>query len=841
MKKSRWKRISLALLSLIMFFAVFLYFPKKETYVKASNTADDMVSIAKNEIGNTYYKYTSALWSIDGSYAYSWCAAFTSYCAKYAGVSGIKQTTGCLDQYNNSSGTKHWVVSDKSYVPQSGDLVFYDWNSTGSRSANFDHVEVVEYFDNSSRTIHTIAGNSGDGSTTTRKVCRRTRSYDSTVKCFLTPNYSGYVTPTLNNDTPLGIPYPRPTGTPLIQYGSTGSYVCWVQSALNKVGYSLTVDGDFGANTDSAVRSFQSKYGLEVDGQVGSATIAKLVSVITGETSSIVTPTISTNKDSYTVGDTVYISWTASPSNSNLSHYWLQISAPDGTRILNETMNKNTSYSFTVSQSGTYQIIAWSTPQGSISGEGSLTDTVNISVAAKKINHMVYFNANGGNCSVSSKSVTEGETYGSLPDVTKSGYSFNGWYTLNGNKITSTSTVNITSDTTLYAHLTAKQYTLYFNTTGGTCSESKKIITYNDTYGSLPIPTRNNSIFKGWYDERLNRIVTASDQFQHTETDSFTLVAKWETVNEDIYIDIDQIELTESELEKNNYQAFVSVFAKGKDDINMPAVNAIEFGIEFDPRCTVEYKYGQILIKYTINTIDMACSINNNKCWMRWASDKATKIKNEGTLLGWFMVNIPTDAKAGDIFKIKYMPQADNSVHLWEDTESLMTYSSSWQDGYIKIISSPETTTTSKSTTTTTTTTVPDLSIDTNQLTLKNGEQYTISANQGNLTYKSNNPDIAIVSKKGIITAIGEGTAIISVINQEADVVQIHVSVIPAQMIGDTNEDNSVTTADIIMMEKYLHAKVKFTKQQKENADMNHDGKVNIYDYILLKKKLIRK
>ncbi len=94
----------------------------------------------------------------------------------------------------------------------------------------------------------------------------------------------------------------------------------------------------------------------------------------------LATPTITTDKESYTVGDTVNLSWAASPSNSNLSHYWLTIDAPDGSRVINETMNLNTSYSFTVTQAGNYSATASATPKGSLMGEGSLTHNISIPV-----------------------------------------------------------------------------------------------------------------------------------------------------------------------------------------------------------------------------------------------------------------------------------------------------------------------------------------------------------------------------------------------------------------------------------------------------------------------------
>ena len=71
----------------------------------------------------------------------------------------------------------------------------------------------------------------------------------------------------------------------------------------------------------------------------------------------------------------------------------------------------------------------------------------------KGSSHTVNFNANGGSVSPSSKSVTNGSTYGTLPTPTRSGYTFNGWYTATsgGSKVTSSSTVNLNGNQTLYA------------------------------------------------------------------------------------------------------------------------------------------------------------------------------------------------------------------------------------------------------------------------------------------------------------------------------------------------------------------------------------------------------
>ncbi|MEV6944633.1 serine/threonine-protein kinase [Streptomyces sp. NPDC051172] len=69
------------------------------------------------------------------------------------------------------------------------------------------------------------------------------------------------------------------SGTEQTQLGDRGQRVVQVQCMLTKRGYSVGgsgVDGDFGKDTDAAVRSFQTAKGLEVDGQVGPNTWAAL-------------------------------------------------------------------------------------------------------------------------------------------------------------------------------------------------------------------------------------------------------------------------------------------------------------------------------------------------------------------------------------------------------------------------------------------------------------------------------------------------------------------------------------------------------------------------------------
>jgi|GEM_PF-133946 len=70
----------------------------------------------------------------------------------------------------------------------------------------------------------------------------------------------------------------KPAESPAnVQRGSKGSDVKWVQQRLNSKGFGwLAEDGDFGSQTDKAVRNFQRSNGLKDDGIVGPLTRAKL-------------------------------------------------------------------------------------------------------------------------------------------------------------------------------------------------------------------------------------------------------------------------------------------------------------------------------------------------------------------------------------------------------------------------------------------------------------------------------------------------------------------------------------------------------------------------------------
>ncbi len=62
-----------------------------------------------------------------------------------------------------------------------------------------------------------------------------------------------------------------------LENGAIGTKVKTLQTNLKTLGfYTASVDGSFGSATENAVRAFQKKYGLTVDGVAGTATLAKI-------------------------------------------------------------------------------------------------------------------------------------------------------------------------------------------------------------------------------------------------------------------------------------------------------------------------------------------------------------------------------------------------------------------------------------------------------------------------------------------------------------------------------------------------------------------------------------
>jgi len=143
----------------------------------------------------------------------------------------------------------------------------------------------------------------------------------------------------------------------------------------------------------------------------------------------------------------------------------------------------------------------------------------------------ITFNANEGviNDSEVTKVVYYGQKYGALSTPTRSNYTFAGWYTAKegGEQITAETVVTALVNQTLYAQWVSNKFTLVYNANGGTVSTSSKELTFGDSYGTLPIPTRDYYTFLGWFTEATGG-VQVSENITPSNDDDVTIYAHWQ-------------------------------------------------------------------------------------------------------------------------------------------------------------------------------------------------------------------------------------------------------------------------------------------------------------------------
>lgn len=249
-----------------------------------------LIAVAKNEIGylekatnaqldsktanagyNNYTKYWRDVYP-----AYQgqpWCACQISWDMMTA--FGLETAKKLL---------KHWPYvycpAMRDYFtlyanPQVGDIVIF-WSS---KKKEFVHTGLVIKVQGDQ--FWTIEGNTSGASGVVANgggICQKTY-YNSQLPGtkFCRPDYS--IVTSIKSDSSTNTSTTTATKN-WIEYGDRGNDVKNLQAKLNKVGHNLEVDGICGNATVSAIKDFQEKYNLTVDGQAGKNTITKLDSVI---------------------------------------------------------------------------------------------------------------------------------------------------------------------------------------------------------------------------------------------------------------------------------------------------------------------------------------------------------------------------------------------------------------------------------------------------------------------------------------------------------------------------------------------------------------------------------
>lgn len=235
-----------------------------------------------------YNKHTPLARNYKVKYTDAWCATFGSALAIKLGYTDIIPTEcGCGNQIELWKKMGCWIEDD-SHVPEPGEYIYYDWNDSGSGDNTGwpEHVGVVEKVENNIITV--IEGNYNNA------VKRRVIKVNGkNIRGYGAPKYdpetdvkketivkqdTSNKTKTTNANTQEACE----VKLDVLRKGSKGSNVRALQTLLNGYGYSCGtygVDGNFGSDTEKAVKKYQKAKSLKEDGVVGSKTWSKLLGV----------------------------------------------------------------------------------------------------------------------------------------------------------------------------------------------------------------------------------------------------------------------------------------------------------------------------------------------------------------------------------------------------------------------------------------------------------------------------------------------------------------------------------------------------------------------------------
>lgn len=224
--------------------------------------AEQVVTIAKSLIGKPYVFGALGPNSFD-------CRGYVWYCFNQVGIT--ISTVGATTQWNTTS---HWA--ERGTTDNLPNLVCALYKKDGNKMKHAGlHI-------GNGQIMHCTNANGSPG-VTTDTIANKTWTHYAIPIGLYTPEE-------IKNAQKVNM-----MAFTTLKRGTTGGAVVELQNKLNSLGYNCgTADGNFGTQTEMAVRKFQAEYNLKVDGIAGSATLSKLEQVYGGDNTTPVTPSQNT-------------------------------------------------------------------------------------------------------------------------------------------------------------------------------------------------------------------------------------------------------------------------------------------------------------------------------------------------------------------------------------------------------------------------------------------------------------------------------------------------------------------------------------------------------------------
>ena len=424
-------------------------------YTLTGNGATDVVNVALKQENRTGSQF---------GYTEEWCADFVSDCAKLAGQSTAIPFNGGTTALRNAIINAGGYYTTSS--PQPGDICFIDW---GGEKNSIDHVEIVYQVSNGK--VYTIGGNSGSGNNLYTRYVRKHAPLSNTyIVSIVRPNY-GNTTPPATHTHDFSVflwcwkAHPHYNEYKCAYCDATEvnknetNYLASCETCNHTHLYSVTATYPATCTTDgysvytcSCGDSYTSTYQYALGHDFSNYDYTESAhphynvykcsrSGCTETSRSTQTSPDSDCPQCYPATYTVYYDangGTGAPSSQTKTHdVSLTLSSTVPTKTYTISYNANGGSVSPSSKSVSCKFTGWNTAQN---GGGT------------SYNAGAAYSVNG---SITLYAQYATPTAGTLATPTRSGYSFDGWYTAasGGTKVTA-STV-ISKNTTVYAHWTS--------------------------------------------------------------------------------------------------------------------------------------------------------------------------------------------------------------------------------------------------------------------------------------------------------------------------------------------------------------------------------------------------
>lgn len=268
------------------------------------------------------------------------------------------------------------------------------------------------------------------------------------------------------------------------------------------------------------------------------------------------------------------------------------------------------------------------------SGGQQVTSATNVTESTTYYAHwtvteaLIIFDGNGGTPSEAARSVEFGNQIGTLPTATQTYKTFVGWFTDpdNGTQITDSTVIN--ADATFYAHWSSIPVRINFDANLGTVTEAYRDLNAGDVIGQLPLPTRANFAFAGWYTDPVDGTRVKENEIVETDMDLYAHwvanpVAYIGTVHYEKLLDAirdveDNNVKTTITLESNTLEA-VDIVSGQNILLNLNGYTLYNDGSKVSENATAGRRpstienYGELeIINGTVNSSSTQSTINNN-------------------------------------------------------------------------------------------------------------------------------------------------------------------------------------------------------------------------------------